>query len=92
MNPTDAPSAKTHHLSATVHQIRKASLTDDFSGKLNFALNKRLRESGNSEFSPGPTVFRSGGKSGNKRGKRRLGPWVIIGRFAGKLALVHFLR
>ena len=36
VNPMDAPTAKTHHLLGIIHQIRKASPTADFIGKLNF--------------------------------------------------------
>ena len=43
--PVEAPTTKTHHLLGMIRQISQASLTADFSGKLNSALQKRIRES-----------------------------------------------
>ena len=45
MSPVEAPNTKTHHLIRGIQQIRHASLIADFSGKLNLALRKRIRES-----------------------------------------------
>ena len=89
MNRKDAQTTKTRHSLVAIRQIRQASITADFNGKLNFPLNSRLRGSGNGGFSWAKRFF-PGIKSGNEGGKRRLRPWVIIGRFVGKFALVHF--
>ena len=44
-NPVEASYAETHHLLGTSRQIIQASLAAHFSGKLNWALRKRIRES-----------------------------------------------
>ena len=68
MNPKVAPAAKTHHLLRAVHQIRKASLTADFSGELNYDLEKRLRGSDMRSFLRAKR-FHPGHKSENRRRK-----------------------
>ena len=45
-NPKDARKTKTHHLLGIVHQIRQASITEDFNRKLNLRLNRRFPRSG----------------------------------------------
>ena len=57
VNPKEAPAAKTHHFLGMIRQIRKASITADFSGGLNLILDKRLRGSGNGEFSSAKRFF-----------------------------------
>ena len=89
MNPKEAPVTKTHHLLGTIHQIRQSSTTEDFNGKLSLRLNRRFRQSANGGFSWANRCFPFY-QSGNQRGKRRLSPWVIIGRFMGGFDLVHF--
>ena len=51
MNPKDARTTKTHHLLGIIHQIRQASSTADFNGKLTLRINRRLRQSTNGGFS-----------------------------------------
>ena len=74
MSPAEAPATKTHGLISVIHQIRQASLNEDFRNELNTALTRRVRNK-SEEF-----CFRW----------KRLGPGVIIGRFGSKYALVHF--
>ena len=64
MNPVEAPAAKTHHWLGGIRQIRQASLTADFSGKLNLSPNKRIRESkmGNSFYAKLCFPYRQIGK------------------------------
>ena len=88
-NPVEEPTAETHHLSGTMRQIRKSSLTSYFSGASNLALNKRIRASENEEFFLCQTVFLAKNRK-TKGERRRLGPGVSIGRFGGKYELVHF--
>ena len=66
-NPADASTTKTHHLLGLIPQIRQASLTADFIGKLNSALRKRIRESGNGESFYSKQRFPPSEKSENKR-------------------------
>ena len=87
-NQKEAPTTETHHMSAAIHQVRKAPLTADSSGELNLTLDKRLRGSGNGGFSRAKRIF-AFHKSENRRKKRWLGPWVIIGRFRNKFSLVR---
>ena len=51
-NPAGAPTTETHHFLGAIQKIRQALLTADFSGELNLALRKRIRESkmGNSRY------------------------------------------
>ena len=87
-NPVEEPTAKTHHLSGAIHQVRKASHTAYFSGKLNWASNKRIRgpEMGNSFMS----ACCSTATNRKTQGERRwLWRGIIIGRFVNKYALVR---
>ena len=43
-NPNDSPVTKTHQLLAKLREIRKASLRIDYRGKVNGALNQRVRD------------------------------------------------
>ena len=51
-NPFEVRTAKTHHFSGAIRQIRQASLTECFSAKLNLSLISRIRDSemGNSFY------------------------------------------
>ena len=69
-------------------RIRQASLTAYINGKLNLRLNSRFRQSGDGGFSWADGVFLSTSRE-TKGVKRWLVPWVIIGRFGIKFALVH---
>ena len=51
VTPKEAQTTKTHRLLGIIHQIRQSSLTEDFNGKLDFRLNRRVRRSRNGEFS-----------------------------------------
>ena len=48
-NPKEAQTPKTRHLLGIIRQIRQASQTADFNGKLNLRLNRRFTQSGNGE-------------------------------------------
>ena len=72
-----------------IRQIRQASSAVDFSGKLNLRLNKRFRQTHTAEFPPRHAVFSVSTNRKAKGDRRWLGPWVIIGGFGGKYALVH---
>ena len=56
-NPVGEPTAETHHLLGAIQQIRQASLTAYFSGILDLALRKRIRESENREFLLGQALL-----------------------------------
>ena len=49
-NPMDAQSIKTHHSLWANRQIRQASLTEDFNGKLDLCINRSFRQSRNGVF------------------------------------------
>ena len=87
-HPVVEPATKTHHLSAIIRQVRKASRNADFSGRLNLTSNKRIRGSKmkNSFYA---RLFPRCDKS-EKGEIRRLGRGIITGCFGGKYALVRF--
>ena len=67
-NTKEDRTTRTHHLLGAIHQIRQASITADFNGKLNLRLIRRLRQSVNGVFlaqSVFSLLTSRGGKRGN---------------------------
>ena len=88
-NPKDARRAKTHRLPCIIRQIRQASPTAYFNGKLNLRVIDVFRQSRNG----GVSCAELRGLATNRKEKgwkRPMGTWVIIGRFVGEFDLVHF--
>ena len=50
VNPKEARKTKTHRIFLIIRQIRQASVTGNFNGKLNLRINRRARQSGNGQF------------------------------------------
>ena len=67
--PVEAPTTKTHQLIGVIQKIRQASLFADFSGKLNSALRKRIREPINGEFFLCQTGFSAYRQIGRQKAK-----------------------
>ena len=73
-----------------MRQVRQSSPAEDFNGKLNLRMGRRLLQLWNGG---GGFLGRSAFLSTNpktKGGNRRMGPWIIIGGFGEIYALVHF--
>ena len=87
-NPIVAQAAKSLSLVNTIPQIRKASLEADFNGEMQLCLERRVRNIKTEEFCLGQTVFFDGEKM--ESDKRWQGPGIVIARYGGAYALVHF--
>ena len=83
-NPVESPTAKTHHLLAMIRQIRQASPTAYFIGKLNLASNKRILESPMMNSFYTRLCFLTTNRK-TKGERRRLGPGIITGGFVGEI-------
>ena len=60
MNPAEAPAAKTHGLLTAIRKTRQSPSADDFQGKLNTTLARRVRNARSEECFSGnrPSLFR----------------------------------